>query len=145
MINKVILVGHVGADPEIHTFESGKKTAKLRFATSERTYNKDTNETTEYTEWHTVVAWGNLADIIDRWVKKGVKLYIEGSLRTREYDKGGEKRHTIEIVAKELKMLGGRPTEGAGNSAGQTYTPQPQPAPAMPTAPTSDTLEDLPF
>ena len=144
MINKVILVGRVGADPDIHTFESGKKTAKLRLATTERTYNKETQQATEYTEWHSVVAWGTLADVIDKWVKKGALLYIEGSLRTREYNKGNEKRYTIEIVADEMKMLGGKPTEGTGNGAGQTYAPQAQPAPAMPTMP-ADTLDDIPF
>lgn len=144
MINKVILVGRVGADPDIHTFESGKKTAKLRIATTERTYNKETQQSTEYTEWHSVVAWGALADVIDKWVKKGALLYIEGSLRTREYNKGNEKRYTIEIVADEMKMLGGKPAEGAGNSAGQTYQQTPQPAPEMPAHP-ADTIEDLPF
>lgn len=144
MINKVILVGRVGADPEIHTFESGKKTAKLRLATTERSYNKETQQATEYTEWHSVVAWNTLADVIDKWVKKGALLYIEGSLRTREYNKGNEKRYTIEIVAEEMKMLGGKPTEGASNGAGQTYQQTSQPAPAMPTRP-ADTLDDIPF
>lgn len=149
MINKVILVGRVGADPEIHTFESGNKTAKLRLATTERSYNRETKEATDYTEWHTVVAWGNLADIIDKWVKKGALLYIEGSLRTREYDKGNEKRYTIEVVGKELKMLGPKPTEGAHNGAGQNYTPQPtglfpQTEHEAPAA-HLDGMDDLPF
>lgn len=145
MINKVILVGHIGADPEIHTFESGKKTAKLRLATTERVYNKETKETTEYTEWHTIVLWGPLADVADRYVKKGSQLYIEGSLRTREYDKGNEKRYITEIVGNVLKLLGNRPSEPAHNSAGTTYQPAPQnPMPAPPT-PAMDGIEDLPF
>lgn len=145
MINKVILVGHIGADPEIHTFESGKKTAKLRLATTERVYNKETKETTEYTEWHTIVLWGPLADVADRYVKKGSQLYIEGSLRTREYDKGNEKRYITEIVGNVLKLLGPKPTEPARNVAGTTYQPAPQsPMPTEP-APAMDGVDDLPF
>lgn len=145
MINKVILVGHIGADPEIHTFESGKKTAKLRLATTERVYNKETKETTEYTEWHTVVLWGPLADVADRYVKKGSQLYIEGSLRTREYDKGNEKRYIIEIVGNVLKLLGSKPTEPARNTAGTTYQPEPQNPMPEPPAPAMDGVDDLPF
>jgi single-strand DNA-binding protein len=147
MINKVILVGHVGADPEIVTFESGNKTAKLRLATTSRTYNKETKETTEHTEWHSVALWGPIADVADKYVKKGSQLYIEGSLRTREYtDRDGKKRYTTEIVGNTLKLLGGRPSEPAHNGAGTTYQPEPQPAPEMPTPqPIGDDIDDLPF
>lgn len=145
MINKVILVGHIGADPEIHTFESGKKTAKLRLATTERVYNKETKEATEYTEWHTIVLWGPLADVADRYVKKGSQLYIEGSLRTREYDKGNEKRYITEIVGNVLKLLGPKPTEPAHNTAGTTYQPAPQSPMPEPPAPAMDGIDDLPF
>lgn len=145
MINKVILVGHVGADPEIVTFESGNKTAKLRLATTERVYNRDSKETTEYTEWHTIALWGPLADVADRYVKKGSQLYIEGSIRSREYEKNGEKRYAYEIVGRTLKLLGNRPSETAHNSAGTTYQPAPQNPMPEPPAPAMDGIDDLPF
>jgi single-strand DNA-binding protein len=108
MINKVILVGNVGADPEVRTLENGAKCAKIRIATTERIYNKEKNESKELTEWHNVTLWRNLADVADKYVHRGSQLYIEGKLRTREYTKDGEKRYTIEIVADEIKMLGKR-------------------------------------
>lgn len=145
MINKVILVGHVGAGPEIVTFESGNKTAKLRLATTERVYNRDSKETTEYTEWHTIALWGPLADVADRYVKKGSQLYIEGSIRSREYEKNGEKRYAYEIVGRTLKFLGNRPSEPAHNSAGTTYRPAPQNPMPEPPAPVMDGIDELPF
>lgn len=146
MINKVILLGNVGADPEIHTFESGSKTARLRLATTERTYNKETREATTFTEWHTVNFWGSLADVVDSYVHKGSQLYIEGSIRTREWnDKSGNKRYSVEINGQVLKLLGPKPSEGAHNSAAQTYTPQPTGGvPETPVA-VADDIDDLPF
>ena len=85
MINKVILVGNVGIDPEVRAIESGVKVARVRLATTERIFNRQTNESTEHTEWHTVILWRGLADVVDRFVRKGSQLYIEGSLRTREW------------------------------------------------------------
>ena len=109
MINKVILVGNVGADPEVRTLESGVKTARVRLATSERYYNRETQQTTEHTEWHTITLWRGLADVVDRYVRKGSQLYIEGRLRTREWtDKDNIKRYTTEILADEMKLLGAR-------------------------------------
>lgn len=161
MINKVILVGNVGADPEVRTLESGVKTARVRLATSERYYNRDTKESTEHTEWHTITLWRNLADVVDKFVHKGSQIYVEGRLRTREWtDQAGTKRFSTEIQADDLKLLGKRegavaPQAGApvqSNGAAQTYTPAPQPAFAQPAAPQpaiqpamEDTLDDLPF
>ncbi len=109
MINKVILVGNVGVDPEVRAMESGVKVARVRLATSERMYNRQTNETTEHTEWHTVTLWRGLAETVDRFVRKGSQLYIEGRLRTREWtDKDNNKRYTTEILADEMKLLGRR-------------------------------------
>lgn len=165
MINKVILVGNVGADPEVRTLESGVKTARVRLATSERYYNRETQQATEHTEWHTITLWRNLADVVDKYVHKGSQIYIEGRLRTREWtDQAGNKRYSTEIQADEMKLLGKReggaaapaapqgqhlasPTQSYG--AAQTYTPAPQPA-AMPQQPAiqpamEDTLDDLPF
>ena len=109
MVNKVTLVGNVGAEPEIRTLESGIKVARVRLATTERIYNRTTQETKEHTEWHTVTLWRNLADVVDKYVHKGSQLYIEGNIRSREWsDESGAKRSAIEIVANEMKMLGRR-------------------------------------
>jgi single-strand DNA-binding protein len=135
MINKVILVGNVGADPEVRSLENGAKVARIRLATTERIYNKEKNETKELTEWHNITLWRGLADVADKYVRKGSQLYVEGKLRTREYDKNGTKCFATEIIADEIKMLGRK------ESVSQT-APQPQriqqnsvddyPAPPMP-------------
>lgn len=109
MINKVILVGNVGVDPEVRTTESGVKVARVRLATTERIYNRQTNENTDHTEWHTITLWRGLADVVDHYVRKGSQLYIEGRLRTREWtDKDNIKRYSTEIMADEMKLLGRR-------------------------------------
>lgn len=155
MINKVILVGNVGMDPEVRTLESGVKTARVRLATSERYYNRETKESTEHTEWHTITLWRNLADVVDRFVRKGSQIYVEGRLRTREWtDQSGNKRYSTEIMADDMKLLGRREGVVAPQSAApaygaaQTYTPAPQPAapqqPAIQPA-MEDSLDDLPF
>lgn len=139
MINKVILVGNVGADPEIRTLESGVKCARISLATTERVYNKEKKESKDITEWHNVTLWRGLADVADKYVRKGMQLYIEGKLRTREYDKNGAKCYATEIVADELKLLGRREAQAA------QAAPQPTPAPpAMPNLPAPD-ADDLPF
>lgn len=122
MINKVILIGNVGMDPEIRTLESGVKMARLRIATTERLYNREAQEAREHTEWHTVVLWRNLADVADRFVRKGSQVYIEGRLRSREWtDQQGAKRTTVEILADDMKMLGRRSGNNGGQSGGQHY------------------------
>ena len=114
MVNKVILIGNVGMDPEIRTLEGGTKMARLRVATTERIYNRQTQETREHTEWHTVMLWRGLADVADRYVRKGSQVYIEGSIRTREWtDKDNNKRYSTEIVANDMRLLGRR-AENAG-------------------------------
>ena len=175
MINKVILVGNVGLDPEVRALDSGVKVARVRLATSERYTDRQTNETKELTEWHTVTLWRNLADVVDKYVHKGSQLYIEGSLRTREWtDKDNQKRYTTEIVATDMKLLGRR-SDAKSSPVVQDYaqpayqapaqpvyaqpapqpTPQPapqptpvyqQPAPApQPVAVPADSADDLPF
>ena len=123
MINKVILVGNVGLDPEVRTLETGVKVARIRLATTERIFNRQTNETTEHTEWHTVTLWRGFAEVVDKYVRKGSQLYIEGSLRTREWERDGVKHYATEIVADEMKLLGRRP-DGAQQTAPQQTTPQ---------------------
>ena len=138
MINKVILVGRVGVDPEYKALPDGSKVARVKLATSEKVYNRETNTSQDYTECHTITLWSNLADIVDKWVKKGDLLYIEGTIRTREYtDREGVKRYTTEIVARELKMLGG--------NRQQTATPQPEAQPTPEVAPIPTDPDKLPF
>lgn len=118
MINKVILVGNVGMDPEVRTMESGTKIARLRVATTERFFNRQTNESREHTEWHTVILWRSLADVADRHIHKGSQIYIEGHLRTREWtDSNNAKRTSTEIEAETLKLLGRRENNGQYNSS----------------------------
>ena len=154
MINKVILVGNVGLDPEVRALDSGAKVARLRLATTERYTDRQTNETKELTLWR------GLADVVDKYVRKGSQLYIEGSLRTREWtDKDNQKRYATEIVATEMKLLGRRAEGQTAPSApsvapvmsAPVAAPAPQPvvasapvqapAPAMP----ADSGDDLPF
>ncbi len=160
MINKVILVGNVGMDPEVRTLESGVKVARVRLATTERLYNREKQESTEHTEWHTIVLWRNLADVTDKYVRKGSQLYIEGRLRTREWtDQQGAKRYSVEILADDMKLLGRRtdnPAAATNSSSSASFTP-PQtgsasdysaranrPA-AVPEVPVDDDPDDLPF
>ena len=157
MINKVILVGTVGADPEVRRLESGVKTARVRLATTERIYNRQTNETTEQTEWHTVIFWRGLADVVDKFVRKGSQVYVEGSIHYRDWQGSDGQRHfTTEITASDLKLLGRR-TEGAQpqQSVQQPQQPQYQPpqypapqpvaVPPQPAAVPMQDDDDLPF
>lgn len=120
-VNKVILVGRLGRDPEVKTFDNGKL-VNLRLATSERWRNKQTGEMDERTEWHSVVIRNeNLADIAERYLRKGSSVYVEGQLQTRKWtDQSGQERYTTEIVLSrfkgELTLLGGR-SEGGEQSA----------------------------
>lgn len=143
MINKVILVGNVGMDPEVRTLESGTKVARVRLATTERIYNRQTQESKDYTEWHTVILWGGLADVADKYVRKGSQLYIEGRIRSNKWtDKDGIERTTVEIVAGDMKLLGRR-----GDAPAPMPSSQPVQAPAQPAAPAvpADDVDDLPF
>lgn len=107
-MNKAIIIGNVGKDPEIKKFENGQ-VANITIATTEK-YTKN-GEKIELTEWHNVVATGKLSEIIEQWVKKGDKILIEGKIRTRSYEKGGEKRYVTEIFALNMEMLGGKKHE----------------------------------
>jgi single-strand DNA-binding protein len=122
-INKVILIGNLGADPETRAMPSGTTVANLRVATSESWRDKQTGEQQERTEWHRVALFGRLAEVAGEYLRKGSQVYIEGSLRTRKWqDKQGNERYSTEIVGNELQMLGGRGggSAGAGGGAGGT-------------------------
>ena len=129
MINKVILLGNVGQDPEVRTLESGVKVVRLRLATTERIFNRQTNESTDHTEWHTITLWRGLAEVADKFVRKGSQLYIEGRLRSREWEKDGQRHFGIEIVADDMKLLGRRADNqqmGASQQPQYQSAPQPQ-------------------
>jgi len=116
-INKVILVGNLGADPETRAMPSGTTVANLRIATSESWRDKQSGEQQERTEWHRVALFGRLGEIAAEYLKKGSQVYIEGSLRTRKWqDKQGNERYSTEIVANEMQMLGG--ARGGGGAMG---------------------------
>ena len=136
-VNKVILVGNVGRDPEVRYLDGGQqgqtKVATFTLATSER-YKDRSGEQKENTEWHNIVAWRQTADICERFVKKGTQLYIEGKLRTRSYnDANGVKKYTTEIVVDTLQLLGRRDSDqgGYGQPSGYqqpSYQPQSKPS-----------------
>jgi single-strand DNA-binding protein len=117
-INKVILVGNLGADPETRYTASGSAITNIRLATAEAWKDKQSGEQQERTEWHRVVFFNRLAEIAGEYLKKGSQVYIEGSIRTRKWqDQGGQDRYTTEIVANEMQMLGGR---GGGDNYERT-------------------------
>ncbi|MGC4029719.1 MAG: single-stranded DNA-binding protein [Steroidobacteraceae bacterium] len=108
-INKVILIGNLGQDPETRSTPGGATVTNIRIATSESWRDKQSGEMKEQTEWHTVVLWNKLGEIAGEYLKKGSQVYIEGRLRTRKWqDKQGNDRYTTEVVASEMQMLGGR-------------------------------------
>ncbi len=119
-INKVILIGHLGADPETRAMPSGLTVANLRLATTESWKDKQSGEQQERTEWHNVALFGRLGEIAAEYLRKGSQVYIEGRLRTRKWqDKEGRDRYTTEIVGNEMQMLGGRGGAGGGGGGGQ--------------------------
>jgi len=120
-INKVILIGNLGQDPESRTTPGGTTVTNIRIATSESWRDKQSGEMKENTEWHTVVLWSRLGEIAAEYLKKGSQVYIEGRLQTRKWqDKQGNDRYTTEIVAGEMQMMGGRGGGGGGGAAQET-------------------------
>jgi len=153
-VNKVILVGHLGKDPEVRYSPNGGAVTNITLATSESWKDKNTGEKQEKTEWHRVVFFGKLAEIAGEYLKKGSQVYLEGRLQTRKWqDKEGKDRYTTEIVAGEMQMLGSREGRGGSNaeydqSADESRSSR---APAMAgsgggkSAPPSDFDDDIPF
>jgi single-strand DNA-binding protein len=118
-VNKVILVGNLGADPETRYLPSGDAVANIRLATTDRYKDKSSGEMKELTEWHRVSFFGRLAEIVNEYLKKGSSVYIEGRIRTRKWtDQAGQERYSTEIVADQMQMLGGRGGSGAGDDSG---------------------------
>jgi single-strand DNA-binding protein len=143
-VNKVILVGRLGKDPEVRNLENGASVANFTMATSESYKDKTTGEKKEVTEWHNIVLWRGLAEIAAKYLHKGDMIYVEGKLRTRSWEKEGVTRYTTEVIGDNMTMLSTR-REGSGGGAeyrpstpsGGTTSPEPKSV--------SDTTDDLPF
>jgi single-strand DNA-binding protein len=150
-INKVILIGHLGADPETRAMPSGMTVANMRLATTESWKDKQSGEQQERTEWHNVALFGRLGEIAAEYLRKGSQVYIEGRLRTRKWqDKEGRDRYTTEIVANEMQMLGGRGGAGGGGGGGASEpAPRAEHAEAAagggPSAQRDEFDDDIPF
>ncbi len=150
-VNKVILIGNLGADPEIRHLQDGVSVANFNLATSEYFKDKNTGERREQTEWHRVVAWRRLAELTEKYLKKGSKVYIEGKLRTRKWEKDGVDRYTTEIMADEMTLLD-RPSgqaqgqdQGQGQAQARSASPASGPVAAPAGARGGEDLDDLPF
>jgi len=142
-INKVILVGNLGKDPEVRYLEGGTAVANFPIATSETYKDKNTGERKTNTEWHNIVLWRGLAEIAEKYLKKGNQIYIEGKLRTRQWqDKDGNNRYTTEVVGDNLQMLG-RKDDNASNNQSAPVEKKESTTPKTDTG--SSDLDDLPF
>ena len=162
-VNKVILVGNCGRDAEIRYLPSGQAVANVSIATSSRRKDRNTGETVEETQWHRVTFYDRLAEIAGEYVKKGRPLYVDGRLKYGKYtDQGGVERNTVDIIATEMQLLGGREGMGGGDDGGappraaaapraaaptSRPAPSPRPAPAPARQPTGfdDMDDDIPF
>jgi single-strand DNA-binding protein len=147
-VNKVILVGNLGADPDTRYMPSGKAVTNIRIATSESWKDKQTGDQQERTEWHSIVMYDKLGEIAAEYLRKGSQVYIEGKLRTRKWqDKEGKDRYTTEIIADQMQMLGSR---GGGGGSGEPRSAS-RPAPAAedrsaaPVADEGEFDDDIPF
>ena len=146
-VNKVILVGRLGKDPEVRNLDNGVAVANFTMATSETYKDRTTGEKKETTEWHNIVLWRGLAEISQKYLHKGDLVYIEGKLRTRSWEKEGVTRYTTEIVADNMTMLGSR--SGGGNSTGSasdysSRTTERTPSESF-SGPSDNSTDDLPF
>lgn len=142
-VNKVILVGRLGKDPEVRHLENGATVANFSLATSETYRDRQTGEKREQTEWHNVVLWRGLAEVAEKYVKKGDMIYVEGKLRTRSWEKDGVTRYTTEVVGDNMTMLGGG--SGGGNYSGGAQSEQDTSVSQSQSAPMDDATDDLPF
>ncbi|MEI6752800.1 MAG: single-stranded DNA-binding protein [Paludibacter sp.] len=138
-VNKVILVGNVGKDPEVRYLEKNVAVANFTLATTERGYTTQSGiQVPDRTEWHNIVAWRGLAEVAEKYIKKGTQIYVEGKLQTRQWEKDGVKRYTTEIYADTIQLLGKKPD--STESTGAVAAP---PADALQAPPPAE--DDLPF
>ena len=153
-VNKVILVGNLGQDPEVRYMPSGGAVTNITLATSDTWRDKQTGEQKERTEWHRVVFMGKLAEVAGEYLKKGSQVYVEGKLQTRKWqDQSGQERYTTEIEATEMQMLGGRQSAASSSGGEAEYggsmpsqsQSAPRPAPAKKAPSFEDMDDDIPF
>jgi len=150
-LNKAMLIGRLGRDPEGHAMPSGDKVASFSIATSEKWKDRETQEQKERTEWHKITVFGGLADVCLKYLKKGSQVFIEGSLRTREWtDKQGNKRYITEIVCQSMQMLGSKGDGSSGNRPPppneRPASPQRNPSPSQAAGSSGgDRDDDIPF
>ena len=145
-INKVILVGNLGRDPETRYMPSGAAVTNVSVATSKSWRDRDSGEQKERTEWHRVVFFNRLAEIANEYLKRGSKVYVEGELRTREWEREGQKHYTTEIVANEMQMLDARGEGGMGAMSGGGSAPsRSQQSDDFGPPPSDDFDDDIPF
>lgn len=128
-INKVILIGNLGKDPQTKQFDNGNKLCNFSIATTENWTDKNTGEKKSKTDWHNISVGGKLADICDRFLKKGSKVYVEGKLSYREYEKGGEKRIFTEVKASSITFMGGNNNDNSSNYSAPEPTNEPDDLP----------------
>lgn len=145
-VNKVILIGRLGKDPEVRNLDNGVSVANFTMATSETYKDRTTGEKKETTEWHNIVLWRGLAEVTQKFLHKGDLVYIEGKLRTRSWEKEGVTRYTTEIVADNMTMLGSRGGAGSSGSSSSDYgTRTPERTPSESYSTPGDNTDDLPF
>ncbi|HET8859788.1 single-stranded DNA-binding protein [Marivirga sp.] len=148
-VNKVILIGNLGKDPEVRHLDNGAAVANFSIATTETYKDRNSGERIDQTEWHNIVLWRGLAEIAEKYLKKGDSVYIEGKLKTRSWEKDGVTRYTTEIVGDQLTMLGGKKSgddsgQSSNNYGGNQSNNQAAPAPSQ-TPNTNSEMDDLPF
>ncbi|MBU25309.1 MAG: single-stranded DNA-binding protein [Gammaproteobacteria bacterium] len=142
-VNKVTLIGNLGNDPEMKALPSGNQVANLSIATTDSWRDRNSGEMQERTEWHRVVCFDRLAEICGQYLRKGSRIYIEGSLRTRSWEQDGQKRYTTEIIGREMMMLDSRGDTDMTSHAAVQSRPQSEPAPRQaPTPPVSQPMPD---
>ena len=150
-VNKVILIGHAGKDPEVRYTANGSAVANISIATNEVWKDKQSGESQEHTEWHNVAFFGRLAEIASEYLRKGRQVYVEGRLQTRKWqDKNGQDRYTTEIVATEMKLLGSRDGTANGTGSAPATPVRPAPVAATPRQPApvlagEESDDDIPF
>lgn len=144
-VNKVILVGRLGKDPEVRNLDSGVAVANFSIATSETYRDKTTNEKKEITEWHNIVLWRGLAEIAQKYLHKGDMVYIEGKLRTRSWEKEGVTRYTTEVVADNMTMLSAKSSGGSGGESNYASASKPSSSEGMSMPAETGGSDDLPF
>ena len=144
-VNKVILVGNLGKDPEVRYLEGGTAVANFTLATSETYKDRNSGERKTQTEWHNIVLWRGLAEVAEKYLKKGSQVYVDGKLRTRSWDdKDGNTRYTTEIVGDNMTMLGGRPSDRNESQPGERNT-APKQEQAAASSNKEEEEDDLPF